>query len=77
MKNNYYSIYPCINIYEHPSINSKIEIKKRLQELKRLKGNHLCASLKWKGSNYIPLFPDSSSSSGIGDMLRSILKAIN
>ena len=24
MKNNYYSIYPCINIYERPSINSKI-----------------------------------------------------
>ena len=24
MKNNYYSIYPCINIYECPSINSKI-----------------------------------------------------
>ena len=24
MKNNYYSIYPCINIYEQPSINSKI-----------------------------------------------------
>ncbi len=24
MQNNYYSIYPCINIYECPSINSKI-----------------------------------------------------
>ena len=24
MHNNYYSIYPCINIYERPSINSKI-----------------------------------------------------
>ena len=24
MKNNFYSIYPCINIYERPSINSKI-----------------------------------------------------
>ena len=24
MQNNYYSIYPCINIYERPSINSKI-----------------------------------------------------
>ena len=24
MQNNYYSTYPCINIYEHPSINSKI-----------------------------------------------------
>ena len=24
MQNNYYSIYPCINIYENPSINSKI-----------------------------------------------------
>ncbi len=24
MQNNYYSIYPCINIYESPSINSKI-----------------------------------------------------
>ena len=24
MKNNYYSIYPCINIYERPSIRSKI-----------------------------------------------------
>jgi len=24
VKNNYYSIYPCINIYERPSINSKI-----------------------------------------------------
>ena len=24
MKNNYYSIYPCINIYEKPSISSKI-----------------------------------------------------
>ena len=24
MKNNYYSIYPCLNIYERPSINSKI-----------------------------------------------------
>ncbi len=24
MKNNYYSVYPCINIYERPSINSKI-----------------------------------------------------
>ena len=24
MKNNYYSLYPCINIYERPSINSKI-----------------------------------------------------
>ena len=24
MKNNYYSIYPCINIYESPFINSKI-----------------------------------------------------
>ena len=24
MQNNYFCIYPCINIYEHPSINSKI-----------------------------------------------------
>ena len=24
MQNNYYSIYPCINIYEQPSIKSKI-----------------------------------------------------
>ena len=24
VKNNFYSIYPCINIYERPSINSKI-----------------------------------------------------
>ena len=24
MQNNYYSIYPCINIYERPSINAKI-----------------------------------------------------
>jgi len=24
VKNNYYSIYPCINIYEKPSISSKI-----------------------------------------------------
>ena len=24
MQNNYYSIYPCINIYERPSVNSKI-----------------------------------------------------
>ena len=24
MQNNYYSLYPCINIYERPSINSKI-----------------------------------------------------
>ena len=24
VKNNYYSVYPCINIYERPSINSKI-----------------------------------------------------
>ena len=24
MQNSYYCIYPCINIYEHPSINSKI-----------------------------------------------------
>ncbi len=24
MQNSYYSKYPCINIYEHPSINSKI-----------------------------------------------------
>ena len=24
MQNNYYSIYPCINIYERPSIRSKI-----------------------------------------------------
>lgn len=24
MQNNYYSIYPCINIYKQPSINSKI-----------------------------------------------------
>ena len=24
MQNNYFSIYPCINIYERPSINSKI-----------------------------------------------------
>ncbi len=24
MKNNYYSIYPCVNVYEYPSINSKI-----------------------------------------------------
>ena len=24
MHNNYFCIYPCINIYEHPSINSKI-----------------------------------------------------
>ena len=24
MHNNYYSIYPCINIYERPLINSKI-----------------------------------------------------
>ena len=24
MQNNYYSIYPCINIYESPLINSKI-----------------------------------------------------
>ena len=24
MQNNYYSIYPCINIYERPSINSRI-----------------------------------------------------
>jgi len=24
VQNNYYSIYPCINIYERPSINSKI-----------------------------------------------------
>ena len=24
MQSNYYSIYPCINIYEQPSTNSKI-----------------------------------------------------
>ena len=24
MQNNYYSLYPCINIYEHPSGNSKV-----------------------------------------------------
>ena len=24
MQNNYYSLYPCINIYEHPSENSKV-----------------------------------------------------
>ena len=41
MQNNYYSIYPCINIYERPSINSKISSQiiygERFKVLKKVK----------------------------------------
>ncbi len=43
----------------------------------KLEGVHLCARLKWKRPKFIPLLPpESSYSSGIGDILRSILKVI-
>ena len=42
----------------------------------KLEGVHLCARLKWKSPKFIPFPPESSYSSGIGDMLRSILKVI-
>ena len=41
MQNNYYSIYPCINIYEKPSINSKVSSQiiygERFKVLKKVK----------------------------------------
>ena len=41
MQNNYYSIYPCINIYEKPSINSKVSSQiiygERFKVLKKIK----------------------------------------
>ena len=41
MQNNYYSIYPCINIYERPSINSKISSQiiygEKFKVLKKIK----------------------------------------
>ncbi len=41
MQNSYYSIYPCINIYERPSINSKISSQiiygERFRVLKKLR----------------------------------------
>ena len=41
MQNNYYSIYPCINIYARPSINSKISSQiiygEKFKVLKKIK----------------------------------------
>ena len=41
MQNNFYSIYPCINIYEKPSINSKVSSQiiygEKFKVLKKIK----------------------------------------
>jgi len=51
------------------------------EAVKRTKAKAKAEALKRKQeeeeARFIPLFPDSKSSSGVGDVLRSILKAIN
>ena len=41
MQSNYYSTYPCINIYERPSVNSKISSQiiygEKFRVLKKIK----------------------------------------